>query len=96
MGTTQDQALVTEWIQQNQALFSRCTTVDGALKHHIITAIQPVFFSPLVDQLTRSVQVNALQMLHRVFNSYGEIYEIDLEENTMKMIGLYDPAESLA
>ena len=31
MGTTQEQLLVTERFQQNQALFRRCTAVDGEI-----------------------------------------------------------------
>ena len=49
--------------------------------------------SPLVDQLKRFGQVTALQMLQHLFNWYGAIDEIYLEENAVKMMGPYDPAE---
>ena len=42
MGATQEQALGTEEILKNQALFRRYTTVDGSLKKQIVTAVQPV------------------------------------------------------
>ena len=35
-------------------------------------------------------------MLQHLFSSYGEIGEIGLEENTVKMMGPYDPIEPLA
>ena len=59
-------------------------------------AVQPVFLSPLGEKLTGFGQVSTLQMLQNIFTSCGEIDEIDLGENAVKMIGPYDPAEPLA
>ena len=55
-----------------------------------------VFLSPLVDQLTGFIRVSALAMLQHMFYRYGVIDEMDLEENTVNMMGPYDPAEPLA
>ena len=41
-------------------------------------------------------QVAALKMLQHLFTSYGVIDEIDLKENAVKMIVLYNPTEPLA
>ena len=46
-----------------------------------------------MSQLTVSVQVVALQMLQHMFSSYEDIDEIYLKENTVKMMGPYDPVE---
>ena len=62
--------------------------MDGAIKKKIVTAVEPVFLSPLVDQLTGFGQVLALVILQYLFTSYGEIDEIDPEENAMKTMGL--------
>ena len=35
-------------------------------------------------------------MLKHLFTSYEVIYEIELEENVVNMMGPYDPAEPLA
>ena len=59
-------------------------------------AVEPVFLSPLVDQLTCFGPVSALTILQHQFDSYGAIGKIDLEENAVKMIGPYEPAEPLA
>ena len=96
MVTSQYQALGTERFSQNQALFRRYTAVYRALKNHITTAVQPVFLSPLVDQLKGFGNFSALAMLQYLFTSYGAIDEIDLEENTIKNMEPYDPAEPLA
>ena len=96
IGTYQEQALGTERFQKKQALFRRCTTVDGGLKGHIITAVQPVLLSALVDQLTGFGQVTALQMIQNLFNSYNVIDKIDLEENAVKMMDQYYPTEPLS
>ena len=94
--TAQEQALGPEKSQQNQELFRKCTAMDGANKKHIVTAVEPFFLSSLVDQLTGFVQVSALTMIQHLFTSYGEIDEINLEENVVKMMDPYDPAEPLA
>ena len=96
MGNSQDQALRTEKFRQNQALFRKYTDVDGALKNQIITAVEPVFLSLLVDQLTGFGQVSAPTMIQHLVSSYRTIEKIDLEENAVKLMGPYDPAESLA
>ena len=96
MGSAQEQALGTEKFEQNQALFRKYTAVNEALTKEIVMAVEPVFLSPLVDKLTCFRHVSALTMLRHLFASYGAINEIDLEENAVKMMGLYGPAEPLA
>ena len=78
METAQERALRTERFRQNQELLRRYNSEDGPLKDHIITAVQPVFLSSLVDQSTGFGQVSELAMLQNLFNSYGEIEETDL------------------
>ena len=95
MGNAQEQVLGTEKFRQNQALFRKYTAMYGALKKQIVTAVEPVFLSPLVDQLTGLWQVYALITIQKLFSSYGEIEEIDLEENSVKMMGPYNPTEPL-
>ena len=46
-----------------------------------------------MDQLTGFIQATALQMLQNLFSPYGEIDEMNLEENAVKMMGLYKPVE---
>ena len=96
LGTAQEQTLGTEIFRQNQVLFRWYTAVDGALKEHMITAVEPVLLSPIKDQLKRFGQVTALEMTDHLFRAYGAIDEIDLEENAVKMMGTYNPAELLA
>ena len=66
------------------------------MKNKIFTALELVFLSPLVYQLTGFGQVSALTMMQHLFSRYGAIDEIDLGENAVKMMGPYDPAEPLA
>ena len=69
--------------------------MDGDSKNQIVTAVEPVLLSPLVDQLTGFGQVTALTMLQYLFSSYRVIDKIDIKENAVKMMGPYDPAEPL-
>ena len=49
--------------------------------------MEKFYLSPLVDQLTSFGQVYALTMLQHIFDIYGVIDEINLEENTVKIMG---------
>ena len=66
------------------------------MKKQIVTAVEPVFLSPLEDQLTSFGQVYALTMLQHIFASYRAIDEIDIKENAVNMMGPYDPVETLS
>ena len=70
--------------------------MDGSLKRQIVTAVEPVFLSPLVDQITGFVQVYALTTMKHMFPRYGAIEKIDLKKNAVKMMRPYDPAEPLS
>ena len=96
LGSAQYQALRTKYFRQNQVMFRKHTTVDKALKMQIVTAVEPVLLSPLVDNFTGFGKVYALTMLQHLFASYGVIGEINLEENAVKMMGPYNPAEPLS
>ena len=48
-----------------------------------------------MDQLTGFRQVMALDMLQHFFRSYGAIDEIDLKEKSVKMMGEFEPVETL-
>ena len=76
IGTTQYQALGTKRFQQNQAIFQRYTPVYRAIKKQIVTAVQPVFLSPVMDQLTVFGKTTELHILQHLFSSYREISEI--------------------
>ena len=74
---------------------SENTPLLTELLKKIFTAVEPFFLSPLVDQMTVFGQVSTLTMLQHLFLKYGTIDELDLEENTIKMMGPYNPAETL-
>ena len=67
----------------------------GSIKNHIVTAVQKVLLAPLEEQFTGFRKVTALQMLHNLFNSYRVMDKIDLEENAVKTMGSYNPADPL-
>ena len=73
MGNAKEQAMRTDKFKKNQVLVQKYTAVDGALKNQIATAVEPVFLSPLVDQLTGFGQVSALTIIQHLFSSYRVI-----------------------
>ena len=54
------------------------TTVDGALKKQIITAMETILVSLIKDQLTGFRKFTALKMMYYIFRAYGAIDDIDL------------------
>ena len=68
----------------------------GALKNQIITAVHPLFLYPLVNRLTGFGHVSALQIIQHLFISYRVIDQIELKEKAVKMMGPYEPVDSLA
>ena len=70
--------------------------MDGAFRKQIVTAVEPIFLSPRFDQMIGSGQVSALAIIKHLFSSYRKTDKIDLEENSVKKMGPYYPAEPLA
>ena len=95
IGNAQEQAPGTEKFRQNQALFQKYTAIDRSLTKQIITAVEPVFLYPLVDQLTGFGQVSALTMIQNLFLSYGTIGK-KTEENSVKIMRPYNPVKHLS
>ena len=58
--------------------------------------MEPVFLSPTNKQLPCFIEFTDLDMTNYLFRAYGAIYGFDLEENYVRMMGLYNPSESLA
>ena len=54
--------------------------------------MQNVFLLAIMEHLTESVQVMALEILQNLFSSFGAIEKIDLKEKSVVIIGPYDPA----
>ena len=93
IGTAQEKLIGNKRFEQNQALFRRYTAIDGAIKNKNVTAVQPVLLYPLPYQSTGFGQVMAVQMIQYLLISYGVIDKINLKENSIKMMGSYDPTE---
>ena len=64
---------------KNQSVFRRCTAIDRVIKNRIVTAVQQVFLSPIMYQLTVLGRVKDLEILEHIFRLYGAIDEIYLK-----------------
>ena len=96
MRNIQEQALRTIFFWQNQALFRKYIVVERSRNKQIVAAVQPVFLSILVDQLTGFGKVSALAMLQHLFTYYESIDETNLKKKVVKMMDSYDPPEPLS
>ena len=92
LGTLREQVLGMERFCQTK----RCSGGKPPLMGHKKTTIIETFFLyPIKDQLAGFGQVMDLETMDHIFRAYGEIGEIDMEENDVKMMGPYNPAELL-
>ena len=87
MGSAQEQVLVTEKFRQNQAMFRKYTAVDGALKNQLITAVESVLLSPMVDKLTGFGQVSHLPCCRIYFPATGKSKKSTLRKTQSRLWG---------
>ena len=90
-GNTKEQKLRKGIFRKNQALFRRYIVIDRAIKEQPITLVEPVLISPIKDQQTGFGQVMAMKIMENLFRAYGEIFEIELKEDAVKMMEDYHP-----
>ena len=76
-------------------MFQWYTNLYGFLKKQIIHAVEPVFMSLIKDHLPGFVQITALEMMNHLYSTFGDINDIELEDNSVRMMGAYHSSESL-
>jgi len=92
----EDQPSVNDRHKRQQRIFEKYGNTDKALKKQIEATVEEDFLSTLRNELTGFNQVTALQMIHHLYVTYGEIDEVDIDENLVAMMKPYDPELTLA
>jgi hypothetical protein len=92
----EDQPAVNDRYKQSQRIYKYYGNTDKALKKQIEATVEGDFLSTLRHELTGFNQVTALQMVTHLYTTYGYIDEVDIEDNLVAMMKLYDPEKPLA
>jgi hypothetical protein len=69
------------------------TSVQQALKKHIITVFEPMYLEVLNDDMVGFANISARAMLDHLFTTYGNITAVDLENNFENMHRAWDPQQ---
>jgi hypothetical protein len=78
-----------EGVQTNRM----CTSVQQALKKHIISVFEPMYLDILNDNMVGYANISARDMLDHLLETYGNITAVDLEINFEHMRRAWDPQE---
>jgi hypothetical protein len=69
------------------------TSVQQALKKKIISVFEPIYFDIVNDNMVGYAKISARDMLHHLFETYGNITAVDLEINFEHMRRAWDPQQ---
>jgi hypothetical protein len=81
-----------KWEEDVQT-YRTCTSVQQALKKHIISVFEPMYLEILNDKMVAYANISARGMLDHLFETYGNITTVDLEINFENMRRAWDPQQ---
>lgn len=97
VGATQAQiGAATRQYNQTYKCFHTCTRVDLALKQQIIKAFDSTFLESQKDPNTGYNNVSVLDMIVELYDLYGAIDAVDIENNAMKMKTPWQPTSPIS
>jgi hypothetical protein len=77
--------------EEDVQTYRTCTSVQKALKKQIIGVFEPMYLEILNDNMVGYATISARDMLDHLFETYGNITEVDLEINFEHMRRAWDP-----
>eukprot|EP00978_Attheya_sp_CCMP212_P024376 scaffold76455_cov36-Attheya_sp.AAC.1 len=77
----EEQPFVNNRYKRNQRIYEIYGNTNMALKKQIEATVEGAFISTLRHELTRFNQVTALQMITHLYATYGDIEEVNIEDN---------------
>jgi hypothetical protein len=79
--------------EEDVQTYRTCTSVQQALKKHIISVFEPMYLYILNENMVVYAIISARDMLHHLFETYGNITTVDLEINFEHMRRAWDPQQ---
>jgi hypothetical protein len=80
------------WEEDDQT-YRTYTSVQQALKKQIISVLDPMYLDILNDNMVGYASISARDMLDHLFDTYGNITEVDLEIHFEHMRRAWDPQQ---
>jgi hypothetical protein len=81
-----------QWKEDVQT-YRACTSVQQALKKHIISVFEPMYLDILNDNMVGYANISARDMIDHLFDTYSNITAVDLEINFENMRRVWDPQQ---
>jgi hypothetical protein len=75
--------------------FREWLATDNALKQQIISAINSMFLRTLSHRITGFANVTTRQMLTHLYQTYGRLNPVDVQDNDARMKEAYDPNQPI-
>jgi hypothetical protein len=79
--------------EEDLQTYRTCTSVQQALKKQIIGVFEPMYLEIFNDSMVGYANISARDMLHHLFETYGNITAVDLEINFEHMRQAWDPQQ---
>jgi hypothetical protein len=77
--------------EEDVQTYRTCTSVQQALKKKIISVFEPMYLDILNDSMVGYANISSREMLYHLFDTYGNITEVDLKINFEHMRRAWDP-----
>jgi hypothetical protein len=79
--------------EEDVQTYRTCTSVQQALKKHIISVFKPMYLDILNDNMVGYASISTRGMLDHLFETYGNITAVDLDINFEHMRRAWDPQQ---
>ena len=75
--------------------YLECQRTDQALKQQVLGAVDPMYVESLRDMYTGYTAVSVLTIITHLYTNYGQISDLDLDDNERQMKKRYDPNQPI-
>jgi hypothetical protein len=82
--------VATRLFDQQYKTYHETMRTDQAMKQQLLGCVEPIYVETLRNPHTGFTMVSTLQLLDHLYNNYGQISNVDLDENERKLKTKYD------
>ena len=93
--TTAQIGVLTRQFNSDYKIYTECGRTEQALKQLLLGAVDDIYVSSLRNQYTGYTAVTTLAILTHLYDTYGQISDLDLDENEKRMKTKYDPNQPI-
>ena len=86
---------ITRQFNADNKVYSEYNRTDQALKQLLLGAVDDMYVSSLRNQYTGYTSVSTMNIITHLYDTYGQISDLDIDENERKMKQRYDPNQPI-